>query len=871
MKIYSSSHIDLKLSQIGGKAFNLYRLKKYGFNVPDFVVIDQNELTKSIPAELKNQQNYSKIAAYIDEVEINQSVLDEVSSSIENAQDKLFAIRSSAVQEDGKQFSFAGQFESYLYVRFEDIPSHLKMVWKSNFSHRVEEYQKNNHLESQYGIGVIIQEMIDADVSGVGFGINPNTGIPDSKVICSVFGVGEGIVSGELNSDTFNMNGDSIESILVNKPRAAQMLSSGKIDYTTIEEEKQDLPSLTDNQLSELKTILNELENKIGSPQDIEFALKDEVIHLLQTRPITAINKSKFKHDGKNRIIWDNSNIIESYPGVTTPLTFSYILDAYRQVYMQLALIFGVSKKKVAKNKGTFEHMIGLINGRVYYNLFSWYRMLALFPGYRLNARFMETMMGVKERFDLPKEDDSSKIIALFRTLLMGARIIGHMFSIKRQTKQYLKDVSNSIAEYKQLDLEKMSAFEIKEKWIEIEAYLTSKWRAPILTDSFAMFYFGKLQRQIEKYKISDNPNLHNDLLCGSQDIISVVPIHKSIALSTEISNNGTLKSIFTEHPPEEIWGILQSKEHVEFLSKVNAFIEEFGDRCVGELKLETISYKQEPSMFIATLKSFVIQKVTTSSSSSDIDQNLRLDAEKEVKKALKNKPIKRFKLKTTIKKTRYLVSNRENLRFERTRVFGLTREMFTQIGREFEKSKVLNSYRDIFYLTKEEIFGFIEASSVDTDLISLTDMRKKEYQKYEEMEEAAERFTTFDAVNMGNDFFNTSIENILDGELSGVGCCPGIVKAKVRLVKHPKEVESLNGDILVTSSTDPGWVTLFPTASAIIVERGSLLSHSAIVSREMGIPCIVGVTGLLKTLKTGDLVEMDGSTGAIKIITDGE
>jgi len=101
-----------------------------------------------------------------------------------------------------------------------------------------------------------------------------------------------------------------------------------------------------------------------------------------------------------------------------------------------------------------------------------------------------------------------------------------------------------------------------------------------------------------------------------------------------------------------------------------------------------------------------------------------------------------------------------------------------------------------------------------------------------------------------------------ISGDLQGIGCCPGRVRAKVQVIEDPNEIDSLRGDILVTSSTDPGWVTLFPTASAIVVERGSLLSHSAIVSREMGIPCIVSVSGLLRTLKTGDEIEMDGSTG---------
>jgi len=117
------------------------------------------------------------------------------------------------------------------------------------------------------------------------------------------------------------------------------------------------------------------------------------------------------------------------------------------------------------------------------------------------------------------------------------------------------------------------------------------------------------------------------------------------------------------------------------------------------------------------------------------------------------------------------------------------------------------------------------------------------------------------------NDFFSTGKVELVEGDLKGIGCCPGKVRAKVRVIRDPGEVSSLDGDILVTSSTDPGWVTLFPSASGIIVERGSLLSHSAIVSREMGKPCIVSVTGLLKTLKTGDWVEMDGGTGVIKLV----
>ena len=861
-------HSIAKLADIGGKAFNLNKLKSIGMNVPAFAILGQKYLQDVISSAAQNDILAEK--ELINSADITQSVYQLVDAEIESPENKVFAVRSSGLQEDGKAFSFAGQFDTYLYVHYQDLPDFVKKVWLSNYSERVATYTANNKLNPQKGIAVIIQEMIDPDVSGVGFGINPSTGEPGSKVLSSVYGVGEGLVSGELDADTFVISKGETKSELVKKNKAGKAKSSGAITYEEVETSLQLKASLSPSHIKELSTILDKLEKEIGSPQDIEFAIKDEVIYLLQTRPITAIFKQNtFKSEGKNRIIWDNSNIIESYPGVTTPLTFSYILNAYRQVYAQLALIFGVSKKKVEKNKSTFNSMLGLINGRVYYNLFSWYRMLALFPGYKLNARFMENMMGVKERFDLPKEDKSSKLTAIFRTIWMAIRIIGHLFTIKSQTKKYLRDVENSIRDYKKLDLENMSAFELKEEWIEIEAYLTSRWRAPILTDSFALYYFGKLQAKVQKYKLSENTNLHNDLLCGSQDIISVEPIHRTIELAADATNNPELKALFETKSGTEVWDILQEGKHPAFLKKIEAFIEDFGDRCVGELKLETISYKQEPELYVDTIKSFVAQGITSKNTSSNVDIELRQKAEKVVNEALKYRPFRKWKFHKSLKKTRFLVSNRENLRYERTRVFGLTREMFSQIGREFEKAGVLDSYRDVFYLTMQEMFGFIDGSSVDTDLKALTSLRKVEYQKYEEMDLPAERFTTFDAVNFGNNFFDTSIEEEFTGDLKGVGCCPGKVKGRVRVVKHPREVASMNGDILVTSSTDPGWVTLFPSSSAIIVERGSLLSHSAIVSREMGIPCIVSVTGLLKTLKTGDLIEMDGSTGMIKLLED--
>lgn len=863
MKIIKNSGKQQSAELVGGKAFNLFKLKSFGLNVPDWVVIDKTNL-ENIVADCG--EDFAKAKAYIQDFKFDQTLLNEIKTSFNHAENILFSVRSSATQEDGMEHSFAGQFESHLYVTFHDIPKFVKHVWLSVYAERVQTYFKTKGLVFKPSMAVIVQAMVDPEISGVAFGINPSTGEKNSHIICSVYGVGEGIVSGELDADTYTFSQGKYEIQLAQKTKAGKKSSSGEIKYEDVAENLIRQSSLNDTQLKEIQSTLQLLENKLGIPQDIEFAYQNNQLFLLQTRPVTTVyTQNEVKQN--NRIIWDNSNIIESYPGVTTPLTFSYISEAYKNVYEQLASIMGASQKQIQKNKAVFANMLGLINGRVYYNLLSWYKVLAIFPGFKLNARFMETMMGVKERFDLPQTNDNSKFKALFRTILMILKIIYHRFTIKKTTKNFLQDVNVEIDKIKKTNLDKLSAWELKELWINLDATLTPKWKAPLINDSFAMIYFGRLQKMTEKYIHSENKNIHNDLLCGSRDIISVEPIHRSIAIATKISQDEKLYGIFKNESAENVLKSLNEENYQLIKKEIEHYIEDFGDRCMGELKLETVSFKQDPTLFIKTLQALVSQGITNTSTNKRIDLDLRLNAENEVRKFLKNKPYTLYKYKSTLKKARYFVSNRENLRYERTRVFGITREIFTAIGRQFQTLNVLENYRDIFYLTKDEIFAFIDGTSVTKNLKNIVAIRKTEFEEFEKTEIPSERFTTFETVNVGNNFNQDVALSDHSNELKGQGCCPGIVKGRVRLVYNPNELNSLNGDILVTSSTDPGWVTLFPTTSAILVERGSLLSHSAIVSREMGIPCIVGVSGILKRLKTGDFIEMDGSTGIIKIL----
>jgi len=838
---------------VGGKASNLAILSGIGCNVPTWIVLPKPLL-----------QQFSDASG-------NLSIPSELIDTLLNEfpENSFLAVRSSALDEDGGEFSFAGLFESKLFVTAETLKHSIREVWSSAFSERVQLYREKNGLKSEPGLGVIVQVMIPSEIAGVAFGVNPVTGNRKQQLISAVFGLGEGLVSGELNADNYLVDTE-IQAEIADKTHyfSFNEASAHGIVKKELSSEKQTVSTLSHAQTREVQALVKQLGKHFGRPQDIEFAFADGKLYLLQTRPITSLSTVPDKQ--QEYVLWDNSNIIESYPGVTTPLTFSFISKSYEGAYRLFCGYLGVEEKVIEEHRSVFRNTLGLINGRVYYNLKTWYHMLALLPGYSINARFMEKMMGVKERFDVPESYRISKGKAWLRIVKMVFRMLSRFYALPKKRRQFMNLLNATIAEYKSIDFTEKNANELLALYQRFERTLLNEWKAPLLNDFFAMIWFGRLQVACEKKLKSSNPNIHNDLLCGSADIISTQPIHRTIALASTIDKDTELKQLFLNHSPEVIWKKLStsvSENETELYAEIWRYVHDFGERCIGELKLETISYVQEPCLFVQILKNYVENGITEARTSNNTEEEIRLKAEAEIKQLLRGKPYRTYKFRKTLRLARELVSARENLRYERTRAFGIVRELFSAMGKAFYAEGVLSDSRDIFYLTLDEITEFIEGRAVTQNIKCLVELRKKEFLTYAEEDAPVERFATYGTVYHANNFYSNEKLEAFEGELKGIGCCPGRVRARVEVVKNPKDIPSLNGAILVTSSTDPGWVTLFPTASGIIVERGSLLSHSAIVSREMGIPCIVGVTGLLQTLKTGDWIEMDGSTGEIKRI----
>ncbi|MCB0519585.1 MAG: phosphoenolpyruvate synthase [Lewinellaceae bacterium] len=849
---------------IGGKARSLLQMAALGIPTAPFVVVPDTWLEATFGGQLLDTHGTPQF----DRVQLPEELLAEIRARFDLTT-RYFAVRSSYRDEDSDQFSFAGQFKTRLFVPAAELEQAILDVWASCASEHLLTYQREHGLQPIHYLSVIVQAMLEPDVSGVAFSLNPVTGHRKQQVINAVYGVGEGLVSGDLPADQYVVTNGQVEAQIATKEHTYvfdERAGKGLI-RKGVASAKQHEPCLTDAQVLEVGQRVEQLRHHFLKHQDVEFAFCGSKLYILQSRPVTTLRHLPDTHG--HYIVWDNSNIIESYPGLTSPLTFSYILQLYEKAYRQFVELMGVPKKEIEANAEHFANMLGLLNGRVYYNLRSWYQMISMLPGYSFNARFMEQMMGVKERFDLEATDRRSKQWDSLRIGNMVVSILRNLFTLEAQKRDFVRQFEDMEAGIRAIDPDSVSADQIMRIYKRQETLLLKIWKAPLVNDFFAMIYFGLLKKRVTEM-FGEETNIHNDLLVGGNTIITTKPAELIAALVNKIYASTKLINLFKNPDKYHILNQINTDPYLaEIKQDMAAYVDQFGDRMVGELKLETKTYKQHPELFIDVLQSYILNDRKPQSLNFRSGPEVRLAAERAIWGKLRGKPVARMVLRHIIRRARQLVSGRENLRLYRTKAFGEARAAFCKLGEIFCCEGLLNEPDDIFMFTKDEIFTYIQGTSVNYDLKSLFELRKMQYTDFQKEISQSERIKTYGIVYQGNAFVHGKPIAEQPGALKGIGCCKGVVKGKVKIVQKPEDAFDMDGDILVTTTTDPGWVTIFPSISGILVERGSLLSHAAIVSREMGIPCIVGINGLTAKLKPGDYVEMDGEKGIVNIITN--
>ncbi len=820
-------------------------LQGAGFRIPEWFVVLPDAFEDSLTAAQQSAMTVANVRGAADGVACAPEVACEVERALEalGGADMVLAVRSSAADEDREQHSFAGQLDSFLSVAHGQVISKITAVWQSAFSDRVLAYRR------QHGLhlvppppAVVVQKMVNAATSGVAFSADPVSGSRSMSVVSAVRGLGTALVSGADDADTYQISAGGIA-----------LRSSTAVPRV-----------LSDSDALEIAGLARAAERFFGRPQDIEWAIDGEgELWLLQSRPITAL--SELPDPDGLRLLWDNSNIAESYPGLSSPLTFSFARRAYEEVYHQFCRVMGVPSSTISGHSNLFGNMLGYVRGRIYYNLLNWYRVLALLPGFQVNRRFMETMMGVRQALPAEIVDEISdttspkRARAALRMIATSIGLLWNFARLERGTACFSKRVNEALQNPRP-DFSAWRPEELVAHYRDLETRLLREWRAPIVNDFFAMVFYGLLKRLCASWCAAEADALQNDLLSAQGGMISAEPAAYIRKMAAHAADDPELREALSNGSLRVIRRVLET--HPAFAPLYRNYLEKFGDRCTEELKLESVTLHDDPLPLLRTVGSVASRPAMP----KPPDTRTVGAAEERAARALAGHPFRRVLFQWTLRSARRRIRSRENMRLERTRVFGRVRQIFLDLGKRLYALDRLDDPRDVFYLEVEEVLGFVEGTATSTDLRGLAALRRAEMEKWKSESPPPGRFETRGPV--GHSRFvesATEAQHASCEVMKGIGCCPGVVRAPIRFVRDPRTAELNGTEVVLAERTDPGWITLFPLASGLIVERGSVLSHSAIIARELGLPTVVSLSGATTWLHDGDLVELNGSTGEVR------
>lgn len=871
---------DTAPPELGGKARSLHALVDAGFTVPDWFAVTPEALRDSLSMEQQEAWSEGR-RSDVDRADmrlspaVQEALADAIGRTFEEDEDLLFAVRASALGQEAVGQSGAESLDRFFFVPSLEVADRVADVWRSAFRPSVFEDRRAQGRDGSPSLpAIVVQRMINPDRAGVAFSADPSTGRRGICVIGAVRGVGTALVDGTEDGDTFciNRGGQVVERTIRRQHVAHRWHREGRsgLREATLMEEDGSAPALTDEQATAMAEQARRVERHFGRPQNVEWAWKGDTLFLLQARPIPKL-AGRPDPDAPLRV-WDNSNIAENYSGVTTPLTFTVAHRAYEAASQRFLRAVQVPESVLEAHADTFRSMIGLIRGRVYYNLLSWYRALAQLPGFRFNRAFMEDMMGVEKRLPaelLPEREAASvgeRVWNALRIVWSGLHLAWYHVRMGDRIDDFHDLLDRTLTSSPAL--EHMRLDELADAYRTLEEKLLDRWDVPIANNVFAMVFFGLSKRAVERWG-GAAADQYNHLLTGHGARASTEPARRMHDMAEHVTGRPRLTTTLLHGSLHEIEAALDNRP--ELRAKYEAYLDRFGDRGLNELKLESPTLRDNPRSLWRSIGAMARRAQEDDAASGPDEQRMRKKAEDALDEALSGKPVRYWGTRWALRHARDRIAAREDLRFERTRVFGEVRRIFLEMGRRLVANDRLDAPRDVFYLERGELLGVVEGTASSTHLRALVDARRNEFEQYHAAPPPPDRVRTRGAVHVFDLIPETNGADEAEGRASaddgwvGTGCCSGTVRGPVRVVRDPRDATLEPGEILVTERAGPGWITLFAGASGLLVERGSLLSHAAIVSREIGIPSVVSLPGIVDHLETGDEVELDGQTGRVR------
>ncbi|MCL7987909.1 PEP-utilizing enzyme [Sphingobacterium sp. lm-10] len=849
---------------IGEKAKGLFMLKQFDLDTPRWVVLPADFMAEAFK-NLSSLSNTRDLLRAIDDYVFPASV--EAELALFFSHDAHLAVRPSAWLEHGHEDAFVGQFDSFLAVPRAHVLQKIKAIWRSIFSEKVLSYRAAHRLGPSLGIAVIIQEVVEAQSSGIAFGLHPTRGSRKEKFVSAVFGIG-GIVSADLEADTYSVTEGGIDRQIVRKREKLTVQKDGTITTDEVLRIHQHDQAVADEHLLTLSKALDNLREENQQFYQLEFAIRDEKLYILQAQPIWRLDK--LPDTSGEYTIWDNVAYAEHFAGVTTPLAFSCI-KTYTEADQKIrASFFGASKATLKRYKGIFSSAVGLINGRLYSNLRAHQTLEAMLPSSRVDVHFLPSKRRTAHDFGTAEIYPGSANEAWWNLVLLMGKMVSRYRSLSREGDEFRKYVEKVIRRYQNLDWQMKNPHELMQLYLQLERTLLTKWDIPFQVDFFFQVHFGWLQKQIMPFSIHSNPVVATDLLLDAKALATHYPLQRRIEIAQKIHASAFLKTLFETEGTKQIWHFIQHDNREETVG-LRHTIEDYLAHTNTHNMVSKHSHfyvdHDSPDDLIATLKYYLHRHISDLDHARHVEAQVQAAAEEKANHHFRRSPIKRWWYNKTLRKTREMLRMKEDFQYDYIHVLGIVKQVFSVIGKRFSEEGILEFESDIFFLSKEEIFAFIEGSSITTDLNGLVAVRKEEYERFQSMPAPASPIATFGIPYKSNDFFAAAKEFVQHDKLCGVVSCQGKVQGTVRIWKGDEDFVMAEGEVIVAKSAHWRIEKELSGAGALLLEKGSVWSPLSVLARQLNVPSVVEIDGLLSYLKDGDLVDVDAISGEIKKI----
>jgi pyruvate,water dikinase len=856
-----------QLLLVGGKGLNLGKLSKIqGIQVPEGFCIttigyqkatEQNETFQALLDQLTMLKAVDrdqigeisrKIRQIIMEVELPSDVACAVTHYLSQfGEEHAYAVRSSATAEDLPHASFAGQQDTYLnIIGKEAILQHIRKCWASLFTDRAVIYRIQNRFDHrQVYLSVIVQRMVFPQASGILFTADPITSNRKLLSIDAGFGLGEALVSGLVSADCYKVQEEEIvEKMIATKKLAIYGRKEGGTETQQIDPDQQKAQTLTDQQILQLARIGRQIEAYFGCPQDIEWCLVDETFYIVQSRPITTLFPIPEAND-QEKHVYISVGHQQMMTDPMKPLGLSFFLLTTRapmrkaggRLFVDVTpmLASPESRKMLLDNMGQHDPLMK----DALMTIIERGDFIKSLPNDKQEQSSGKSNKGVpSEDSQAQIENDPTIVTDLIKRSQTSIEGLKHNIQTKSGSELFAF-ILEDIQELKKI------LFDPQSSRVFMAAINTSLW------------INEKMNKWLGEKNVADTlsqsvaNNITSEMGITLLDVADVIrPYPEVIDYLQHVKNDNFLGDLVKFDGGQETH---------EAISK---FLNKYGMRCSGEIDITKTRWSEKPTTLIPLILSN-IKNFEPNAGNRKFEQGQRvaLKKEQELLARLKQMPDGEQKAKETkrmIDLIRNFIGYREYPKYGMINRYFVYKQALLKEAEQLVQKGVFHEKEDIYYLTFEELSEVVRTNKLDYQIIS---KRKDEYKIYEKL--TPPRVITSDGEIIAGEYKR---ENLPAEAIVGLPVSAGMIEGRARVILNMEDANLEDGDILVTSFTDPSWTPLFVSIKGLVTEVGGLMTHGAVIAREYGLPAVVGVENATKLIKDGQRIRVNGTEGYIEI-----